>query len=193
MVTSPVTVPPVSGRNAPPPVATAAATNAVVAMLVSLSPTVGVGAVGLPEKAGEASGAFAARSATRSVTSLCGCECVDGGNVAGTPVSEPHAGAGRACHDLSPRHHCDVVPAAIVGSAPSVVRMSATVASSSTVFAAAVTTALSNISDVPPALTTISPLSPSVRPEPSAPAGPVAPVSPLTPCGPVAPVSPLTP
>jgi hypothetical protein len=35
----------------------AAATNAVVAMLVSLSPAVGVGAVGLPVKAGLASGA----------------------------------------------------------------------------------------------------------------------------------------
>ena len=42
---------------APPPATTAAATNAVVAIDVSLSPGEAVGAVGLPVNAGEANGA----------------------------------------------------------------------------------------------------------------------------------------
>ena len=53
-------------------VVTAVVTNAVVAICVVFVPAVAVGAVGTPVSAGEASGAFSARSLTRLVTSLCG-------------------------------------------------------------------------------------------------------------------------
>ena len=62
-----------------------------------------------------------------------------------------------------------------VGAAPSVVRIAATVVSSSTVFAAGVTTALSSIQVAPDPETTMSPLSPSVTP----PAGSQLAVDPL--------------
>src|ERR1700687_2732217 len=45
-----------------------ALTNAVVAMLVELSAVAGVGAVGLPARAGDASGDFLAKSLVRFVT-----------------------------------------------------------------------------------------------------------------------------
>jgi hypothetical protein len=50
----------------------ASATKAVVASLVELSPALGVGAVGVPVNAGEASGALAARSVVRFVIFACG-------------------------------------------------------------------------------------------------------------------------
>ena len=41
-----------------------------------------------------------------------------GGNVDGLLVIVVQSVAGSDCHDLSPRHHCDVVPPDIVGSLP---------------------------------------------------------------------------
>ena len=49
------------------PVSTADLTKAVVAMDVSLSPAVAVGAVGVPVRAGSAKGAFRAKASLRSV------------------------------------------------------------------------------------------------------------------------------
>jgi hypothetical protein len=48
-------------------------TNAVVAMLVSLSPTVGVGAVGFPVNSGLARGAFPANAESSPVIADVGC------------------------------------------------------------------------------------------------------------------------
>ena len=52
----------------PPRPAIAASTKAVVAIFVELSPPLAVGAVGVPVSAGEAKGAFAARSVVRLIT-----------------------------------------------------------------------------------------------------------------------------
>src|SRR5262245_2514539 len=56
----------------PPPAATAAVTNAVVAILVSLSPGEGVGAFGSPVNVGLASGALPEISpCTKAVVAIC--------------------------------------------------------------------------------------------------------------------------
>ncbi len=73
-----------------PAAAIAALQNAVVAIEVSLSAVAGVGAVGLPVSAGEANGAFSAKSAVRLVTSAWVMGSV-GGKVDGLPVKLAHA------------------------------------------------------------------------------------------------------
>src|SRR5262245_46981525 len=77
--------------------AIAVATKAVVATEVSLSPAVGVGAVGLPVKAGEAIFALSAMAVACAVES---------GLLASLVLStlpNPTAALFSGCHDLSPR------------------------------------------------------------------------------------------
>src|SRR5262245_36967579 len=76
--------------HAMPAVPTTPLTKAVVAMVVSFAAPDCVGAVGDPVSAGDASGAFAARSVTRLVMSACAMGTV-GGNVEGLPLMSAHA------------------------------------------------------------------------------------------------------
>ena len=71
----------------------AAATKAVVAICVLLVPPVAVGAVGVPVRAGDASGAFAASAASSPVTSDVGWLCADGAKLDGFPVTPVHGTA----------------------------------------------------------------------------------------------------